>query len=130
MYPRQEHPPHEENRRKTSHALQLSEVQMRGLPTEEGVNVAWQTCLFWSSEQKANMLAQPAMHRRPEPTKNDAMSEGDLEKFQRGLAHLAPQTVLSDFRALLAKALGLDLPSPRLMQEVLVHWKLLWKWRR
>ena len=70
------------------------------------------------------------MYRQPEPTKNDAMTEADLEKFQRGLSHLAPQTVLSDFRALLAKALGLDLPSPRLMQEVLAHWKLLWKWRR
>ena len=40
------------------------------------------------------------------------MSEADLEKFQRGLAHLAPQTVLSDFRALLAKALGLDFRRP------------------
>jgi hypothetical protein len=63
-------------------------------------------------------------------TKNDATTEADLEKFQRRLAHLAPQTVMSDFRALMAKSLGLDLPPPRLMQEILAHWKLLWKWRR
>jgi hypothetical protein len=27
------------------------------------------------------------------PPKNDAMTEAELQKFQRGLAHLSPQTV-------------------------------------
>jgi hypothetical protein len=80
-------------------------------------------------EQKANMIGCSAMARRPHPLPNDQMSREDLEKLSRSLAMLSPHIVRDRYLQILDRCRFMELATPRMMQELVAHWKLLWKWK-
>jgi hypothetical protein len=70
------------------------------------------------------------MARRPDPLPNDAMTREQLEQFRRNLSLLSPETVKERYRRAADRCRFLDLPTPRVIQELVVLWKVLWKWRK
>jgi hypothetical protein len=69
------------------------------------------------------------MARRPKPLPNDQMSRADLEKLSRSLAMLSPHIVRDRYLQILDRCRFMELATPRMMQELVAHWKLLWKWK-
>ena len=72
----------------------------------------------------------PAMAKRPNPTPNDAMTRQQLEQLQRSLSLLSPHIVKEKYRQLADRCRFLDLPTPRVIQELVTTWKVLWRWRK
>jgi hypothetical protein len=62
---------------------------------------------------------------------NLTMTEKEVEELRSGLALLAPAHVEKAYKKSLGALVSTDLPSPRLVQEFVTIWKLLWryKWR-
>jgi hypothetical protein len=71
-----------------------------------------------------------AMARRPNPLPSDQMSRQDLEKLSRSLAMLSPHFVRDRYLQILDRCRFMELATPRMMQELVAHWKLLWNSRR
>ncbi len=53
----------------------------------------------------------------------------DLEKLSRSLAMLSPHIVRDRYLQTLDRCRFMELATPRMMQELVAHWKLLWKWK-
>jgi hypothetical protein len=70
------------------------------------------------------------MAKRPNPLPNDAMTRQQLLQFERNLSLLSPHTVQEKYRQLADRCRLLDLPTPRVMQELVTTWKVLWRWRK
>jgi len=70
------------------------------------------------------------MANRPANLRNDAMSLSELRELQRSLRMLSPMIVKEKYKVLADRCRFLELPTPRLMQEFVATWKVLWKWRR
>jgi hypothetical protein len=70
------------------------------------------------------------MANRPAGLRNDAMSRGELRELRRSLSLLSPMIVKEKYKVLADRCRFLELPTPRLMQEFVATWKVLWKWRR
>jgi len=70
------------------------------------------------------------MARRPQRLPNDAMTETQLKELERSLSLLSPMIVKEKYKVLADRCRFLELPTPRLMQEFVATWKVLWKWRR
>jgi hypothetical protein len=70
------------------------------------------------------------MARRPNDLPNDAMNKKQIEELHRELSMLSPYHVREKYKTLLDKCRFLELASPRMMQELVTLWKLLWRWRR
>jgi hypothetical protein len=70
------------------------------------------------------------MARRPELLKNDAMSRVQLKRFERELALLSPFVVREKYKTIVDKCRFLELPTPRIVQELVATWRVLWKWRK
>jgi hypothetical protein len=70
------------------------------------------------------------MARRPEfPTK--AMTWEQLKELKRFQCLLSPHIVRGIYEETLLKCrLRSEIPPPRLMQEVVTLWRVLWSWRR
>jgi hypothetical protein len=71
------------------------------------------------------------MARRPEFSEKP-MSTEELREFQRRNALLSPSTVeerLARSWERCRPARG-SLPGPRVMQEFVALWKLMWKWKK
>jgi hypothetical protein len=71
------------------------------------------------------------MARRPEfPAK--AMTPEELKELKRSLSLLSPHTVRGNYEDTLLEChlRGESPPPPRIMQELVTLWKVLWKWRR
>ena len=71
-----------------------------------------------------------AMANRPANLPNDAMNRGELRDLERSLRLLSPMIVKEKYKVLADRCRFLELPTPRLMQEFVATWKVLWKWRR
>lgn len=71
-----------------------------------------------------------AMANRHTDFPNNAMTRDQLKEFERSLSLLSPVMVREKYKHLADRCRFLDLPSPRLMQELVATWKLLWKWRK
>jgi hypothetical protein len=70
------------------------------------------------------------MARRPQRLPNDAMTAIQLKELERSLSLLSPMIVKEKYKVLADRCRFLELPTPRLMQEFVATWKVLWKWRR
>jgi hypothetical protein len=70
------------------------------------------------------------MTPRPLKIPNDAMTKEQLEDLERGLAHLPPDMVRERFKSAADRCRFLELPSPRVVQELVAAWKILWRWRK
>ena len=70
------------------------------------------------------------MANRPANLRNDAMTRSELRELQRSLNLLSPMIVKEKYKVLADRCRFLELPTPRLMQEFVATWKVLWKWRR
>jgi len=70
------------------------------------------------------------MAHRPNPLPNDALSRAQLKEFERSLSLLSPHIVREKYKHLADRCRFLELPTPRLMQELVATWKVLWKWRK
>lgn len=70
------------------------------------------------------------MARRPEYRPNDAMTREELRQFERNLSLLSPHAVKEKYKQIADRVRFLDLPTPRVMQELVTTWKVLWRWRR
>jgi hypothetical protein len=71
------------------------------------------------------------MARRPEFPAS-AMTREQLKDLKRSLSMLSPHTVRDNYQKLLEKCRlheGAP-PTPRVMQELVTLWRLLWRWRK
>jgi hypothetical protein len=58
------------------------------------------------------------------------MSAKALEELQRSLALLSPHIVRDRYLKVLDRCRFMELATPRMMQELVAFWRVLWKWRR
>ncbi len=75
------------------------------------------------------------MARRPDFTPKDTstrncMTLEELQTFRRNLLMLSPYSVKQKFREAADKCRFLELPPPRVMQELITIWRVLWQWRK
>jgi hypothetical protein len=71
------------------------------------------------------------MARRPEfPA--IVMTAEELKQLKRSLSMLSPYMVRDNYQNLLEKCRLREgaLPTPRMMQELVTLWKVLWTWRK
>jgi hypothetical protein len=71
-----------------------------------------------------------AMARRPSNLPNDAMTKEQMRELQRNLSMLSPYAVKEKYKTVLDRCRFLELASPRMMQELVTLWKVLWRWRK
>ncbi len=70
------------------------------------------------------------MARRPTSIPNDALSRELLKQLERNLSLLSPSIVKDKYRQAADRCRFLDLPTPRVIQELVTTWKVLWRWRK
>lgn len=70
------------------------------------------------------------MARRPNPLPNDAMTEQQIQEMRRSLQLLSPFHVREKYKTVLDRCRFMELASPKMMQELVTLWKVLWKWRK
>ena len=68
------------------------------------------------------------MNAQSTPPAN-VMTQEEVDKLRRGLAHLAHSSVEAEYRKSLGQLVSSDLPTPRMIQEFVTIWKLLWKYK-
>jgi hypothetical protein len=61
---------------------------------------------------------------------NDAMTEAQLRELRRSLSLLSPQIVREKYKVVMDRCRFYDLATPRMMQELVTLWKILWQWRK
>ncbi len=69
------------------------------------------------------------MAKRPAHLPNDAMTPEQLKDFHRNLTLLSPDMVKERYRQAADRCRFLELLTPRVIQELVTAWKVLWKWR-
>jgi hypothetical protein len=67
---------------------------------------------------------------RPTHLKSDAMTRSQLKEFERQLSFLSPYMVREKYKTIVDKCRFLDMPTPRLVQELVATWRVLWKSRK
>jgi hypothetical protein len=67
---------------------------------------------------------------RPVHLENDAMTREQLKEFERQLSLLSPYSVREKYKMIVDKCRFLEMPTPRLVQELVATWRVLWKWRK
>jgi hypothetical protein len=70
------------------------------------------------------------MARRPSFKPNDAMTEEQLRELRRSLQLLSPHMVKEKYKTVMDRCRFYDLATPKMMQELVTLWKVLWKWRK
>jgi hypothetical protein len=60
------------------------------------------------------------------------MTREELKQLKRSLSMLSPYTVRDNYQKMLERCQLREeaLPTPRMMQELVTLWKVLWTWRR
>ena len=74
------------------------------------------------------MAKRPSYHRNVAST--EAMTRQQLKEMERNLSLLTPQIVKEKYRQAADRCRFLDLPTPRVIQELVTTWKVLWRWRK
>jgi hypothetical protein len=70
------------------------------------------------------------MPKRPTSIPNDALTREQLKQLERNLSLLSPYLVKEKYRQAADRCRFLDLPTPRVVQELVTAWKVLWRWRK
>ncbi len=70
------------------------------------------------------------MAKRPTSIPNDALTRDQLKQLERNLSFLSPYLVKEKYRQAADRCRFLDLPTPRVIQELVTTWKVLWRWRK
>ncbi|HEY1481098.1 MAG TPA: hypothetical protein VGF19_00130 [Candidatus Acidoferrum sp.] len=70
------------------------------------------------------------MARRPAHLPCDSMSKAEMDELQRSLSLLSPDIVKGRYKAVLDRCRFLELATPRMMQELVTLWRVLWYWRK
>jgi hypothetical protein len=70
------------------------------------------------------------MPKRPASIPNDALTREQLKQLERNLSLLSPYAVKEKYRQAADRCRFLDLPTPRVVQELVTTWKVLWRWRK
>jgi len=70
------------------------------------------------------------MAKRPTQFPDDALTRDQLKQLERNLSLLSPHLVKEKYRQAADRCRFLDLPTPRVIQELVTTWKVLWRWRR
>jgi hypothetical protein len=70
------------------------------------------------------------MARRPSNLRNDMLSAKQLHEFHRSLLLLSPEIVRDRYIKIVDRCRFMELATPRMMQELVTIWRVLWKWRR
>jgi hypothetical protein len=70
------------------------------------------------------------MAKRPTSIPNDALTREQLKQLERNLSLLSPYAVKEKYRQAADRCRFLDLPTPRVIQELVTTWKVLWRWRK
>ena len=70
------------------------------------------------------------MAKRPTSIPNDALTREQLNQLERNLSLLSPYAVKEKYRQAADRCRFLDLPTPRVIQELVTTWKVLWRWRK
>jgi len=70
------------------------------------------------------------MAKRPTSIANDALTRAQLKQLERNLSLLSPYVVKEKYRQAADRCRFLDLPTPRVIQELVTTWKVLWRWRK
>jgi hypothetical protein len=70
------------------------------------------------------------MPKRPTSIPNDALTREQLKQLERNLSLLSPYLVKEKYRQAADRCRFLDLPTPRVVQELVTTWKVLWRWRK
>lgn len=70
------------------------------------------------------------MANRPATIPNDALTRNQLKQLERNLSLLSPYLVKEKYRQAADRCRFLDLPTPRVIQELVTTWKVLWRWRK
>jgi RES domain-containing protein len=70
------------------------------------------------------------MAKRPTYPPNDAMTRQQLQQLERSLSLLSRHIVKEKYRQVVDRCRFLDLSTPRVMQELVTTWKVLWRWRK
>jgi hypothetical protein len=66
----------------------------------------------------------------PNHAPDDAMTRQQLKELERNLSLLSPHIVKEKYRQAADRCRFLDLPTPRVVQELVTTWKVLWRWRK
>lgn len=64
------------------------------------------------------------------PAPDAPMSEEQVRELRRSLFLLSPHLVKARYKTVLDRCRFYDLASPRMMQELVSLWKVLWRWRK
>ena len=70
------------------------------------------------------------MAKLPSYIPNDALTREQLKQLERNLSLLSPSIVKEKYRQAADRCRFLDLPTPRVIQELVSTWKVLWRWRK
>jgi hypothetical protein len=70
------------------------------------------------------------MAKRPTSIPNDALTRDQLKQLERNLSLLSSHIVKEKYRQAADRCRFLDLPTPRVIQELVTTWKVLWRWRK
>ena len=70
------------------------------------------------------------MAKLPSFIPNDALTREQLKQLERNLSLLSPSIVKEKYRQAADRCRFLDLPTPRVIQELVTTWKVLWRWRK
>jgi hypothetical protein len=70
------------------------------------------------------------MAKRPNSIPNDVLTRQQLKELERSLSLLSPHIVKEKYRQVADRCRFLDLPTPRVMQELVTTWRVLWRWRK
>ncbi|HXM97402.1 MAG TPA: hypothetical protein VN982_02900 [Candidatus Dormibacteraeota bacterium] len=83
-------------------------------------------------EEKAKTICYhpSSMARRPNRLPNDALTRDQLKELERSLRLLSPYAVKEKYKLIVDRCRFLDLPTPRIIQELVTTWKVLWRWRK
>jgi len=61
---------------------------------------------------------------------SEVMSRDQLKNLERNLSLLSPAIVKERYQQLADRCRFLDLPSPRVIQELVTTWRVLWRWQK
>ena len=63
-------------------------------------------------------------------TAKEVMSRHELKNLERNLSLLSPAIVKERYKQLADRCRFLELPTPRVIQELVTTWRVLWRWRK
>ena len=76
------------------------------------------------------MARRPDYPANSKSAPNEVMSRDELRNLERNLSLLSPAIVKERYKQLANRCRFLELPTPRVIQELVTTWRVLWRWRK